>query len=76
MIPIIYILGTAHLQDFKTNVIDLEKMLKHVPFDRGFRGFVELLPLSSLMYFGIDMVCLVCEDTRDVCYCSDLIFLC
>lgn len=66
IIPIIYILGTAHLQDFQTNVIDLEKLTNHVPFERGVKGFVRLLPPSALMYFGIDMLCLVCEDTRDV----------
>ena len=65
-IPIIYILGTAHLQDFKTNVTDLEKLLQHESFAQGSVGMARLLPLSSLMYFGVDMVCLVCEDTRDV----------
>lgn len=73
MIPIIYILGTAHLQDFKLNVIDLEKLLKHVPFEEGTKGFVKLLPLSSLMYFGVDMLCLVCEDTRDVSSITSLL---
>ena len=65
-IPIIFLLGTAHLQDFKTNVIDLEKLMKHVNFEQGSVGFSRLMPLSAIMYFGVDMVCLVCEDTRDV----------
>lgn len=68
MIPIIFILGTAHLQNFKENVIDMEKLTQHVLFEEKTIGFVRLLPLSSLMYFGVDMVCLVCEDTKDVSF--------
>ena len=65
-IPIVFIFGTAHLQNFKVNVIDLEKVMHHVSFALGTPGFVSMLPYSAMMYFGVDMVCLVCEDTHDV----------
>lgn len=65
-VPIIFIAGTAHQMDYQTWVVDQQRLFQHVWMPLGARGFVKLLPVSALFYFGIDMMCLVCEDTKNV----------
>ena len=68
--PIIFMLGTTDLQDFHENVTVPLRLVE--PFPLGTRKFFVLLPLPELFYFGIDMLALVCEDTKDVgnCHCD------
>ena len=65
-VPIIFIAGTAHNQNYDVWVVQQQDFWQHVWMPNGARGFVKLLPVSALFYFGIDMMCLVCEDTKNV----------
>lgn len=64
-IPLIFILGTTNLQNYHDNVVVPERNARHALFPLGSKGFLQLLPISGLLYFGIDMLCLVCEDTKN-----------
>lgn len=65
-IPVVFVLGTTHLQNFHENVVVPQRLVKHELFPLGSKGFLRLLPISGLLYFGIDMLCLIAEDTKNV----------
>lgn len=61
---IVFALATIPNQDFEKNVTDQER---HRFFqDGGMSSFMQVLPISTWMYIGIDLICLVCDDTKDV----------
>ena len=62
-VPIIYALSTANVQNFDRYVTNQEN---GAIFTGGMKSFMQVLPVPTWMYIGIDMVCLVCDDTRDV----------
>lgn len=63
VLPIVYVLSTANTQDFERYVIQEDR---HPFFQDGMSSFMQILPVPTWMYIGIDLVCLVCDDTKDV----------
>lgn len=61
---VIYILATIPNQDFKQNV--LEQETDGFFAGGGMKSFMQALPISTWMFIGIDLTCLVCDDTSDV----------
>lgn len=61
----LFIFSTIPNQNFTVNVLNQEK---HAFFaGGGMKSFMQVLPMSTWMYIGIDLTCLVCDDTNDVC---------
>ena len=60
----LFIFATIPNQDFKVNVLNQEK---HALFaGGGMKSFMQVLPVPTWIYVGIDLTCLVCDDTADV----------
>ena len=61
---LLFIFCSIPNQDFEANVLKQET---HSFYEgMGMTGFMEVLPVTTWMYIGIDLTCLVCDDTADV----------
>lgn len=62
-ICIAFVFSTADRQNFHKYVVEKEG---GVLFAGRFVNFMQCLPIANWLYLGIDMLCLVCDDTENV----------